>query len=245
MVLKMMSLAIVISGLFLAQSASAGEAERVAKARKSAGQKVAKRCKSAGLPYPPAELLLRAFKDEKVLEIWGNSESGAAMTKIASFPIAAASGVLGPKRTEGDRQVPEGIYQISGFNPWSNYHLSMRVNYPNASDRVRGSAAKLGGDIFIHGNKKSIGCLAMTDSVIDEIYLLCADVASSKGHVAVHIFPGRMSATWMDKNLPEHPKWETFWRELQPIYDAFERTRSLPKVKIDRRGAYRLIAPGS
>lgn len=241
----MMSLVIVISGLFLAQSASAGEPERVAKARKSAGQKVAKRCKSAGLPYPPTELLLRAFKDEKVLEIWGNSGAGAAMTKIASFSIAAASGVLGPKRMEGDRQVPEGIYQISGFNPWSNYHLSMRVNYPNAADRVRGSVAKLGGDIFIHGNKKSIGCLAMTDPVIDEIYLLCADVVASKGHVAVHIFPGRMSAAWMDNNLPEHPKWETFWRELQPIYDAFERTRSLPKVKIDRRGAYRLIAPGS
>lgn len=243
--LKMMSLAIVIVALFLAESAGAGEPERVAKARKSAGQKVANRCKTAGLSYPPAELLLRAFKDEKVLEIWGNGEPGARMAKIASFPIAAASGGLGPKRREGDRQVPEGIYQITGFNPWSNYHLSMRVNYPNASDRVRGSAGKLGGDIFIHGNKKSIGCLAMTDPVIDEIYLLCADVVASKGRITVHIFPGRMSGAWMAKNVPEYPQWETFWRELQPIFDAFERTHSLPKVKIDRRGAYRLISPGS
>lgn len=131
----------------------------------------------AGVEYPPARLVLAAFKDERTLELHAASAGSGELKFIRSYPILAASGGPGPKLREGDLQVPEGIYRIESLNPNSMFHLSLRVNYPNAFDREqarRDSRARLGGDIMIHGNQVSIGCLAMGDPAAEELFVLAA-----------------------------------------------------------------------
>lgn len=130
----------------------------------------------AGSPYPPRQLRLVGLKEEKALEVW--LPSGGRWSRLRSYPVLAASGGPGPKLREGDFQVPEGIYRLTAFNPNSSYHLSIRVDYPNAEDRrvaALEGRTTLGGDIFIHGKAVSIGCLAIGDPAIEELYLLLAD----------------------------------------------------------------------
>jgi murein L,D-transpeptidase YafK len=125
--------------------------------RKARADDVKKLLADAGLPAPVDSVYLRSFKEEKVVELWAGKK-GAALVLVKTYPVCAASGALGPKRTEGDLQVPEGLYEISEFNPGSNFHLSMKVSYPNASDRQRSDARRPGGLIYMHGNCASIGC---------------------------------------------------------------------------------------
>lgn len=136
---------------------------------------------SLGLPYPPPRLTLVGLKQERTLEVWGTAESGWRL--LRSYAILAASGGLGPKLRQGDLQVPEGVYRVTGFNPNSSYHLSIRVDYPNHDDRATAQAEgrkQLGGDIFIHGKAVSIGCLAIGDRAIEELYVLVADVGLAR-----------------------------------------------------------------
>lgn len=126
-----------------------------------------------GLSYPPKEIALISFKDTKVLELWARDLGDFKL--VHSYPIKAASGELGPKLEEGDRQVPEGIYRIEGLNPNSSYHLSMKLNYPNQFDlkwAKREGRKFPGTNIFIHGKAVSIGCLAMGDKAIEELFVL-------------------------------------------------------------------------
>ncbi|MDB6148623.1 MAG: transpeptidase, partial [Chthoniobacter sp.] len=123
--------------------------ERVAKARESREAKVRERCVAVGLPYPPRELFLRALKHEAQLEVWGRETEGP-FKLITTHAVLAASGKPGPKRREGDYQVPEGFYEIDLWNPESKFHLSLRVNYPNESDRQLSDPNKPGHDIYIH-----------------------------------------------------------------------------------------------
>ncbi len=131
----------------------------------------------AGVAYPPPRVALLAFKEEKRLELWAGKGRGWAF--VSSYPILAASGKAGPKLREGDRQVPEGIYRIEALNPNSSYHLSLKLDYPNADDCARAKEdgrSGLGGDIFIHGKAVSIGCLALGDPAIEELFVLVARV---------------------------------------------------------------------
>ena len=142
----------------------------------------------AGINYPPENLALLAFKDTDVLELWAQDENDWAIIK--TYPIKAASGVSGPKLREGDYQVPEGEYDIVGFNPNSSYHLSMKLNYPNAFDQKwaeQEGRTEPGTNIFIHGKAVSIGCLAMGDEAIEELFVLSHDV--SKRNIKVIIAP--------------------------------------------------------
>lgn len=129
------------------------------------------------MQYPPAKIKLLAFKKEALMEIW---VSGTAMTEyklLKTYPILALSGNLGPKLQEGDYQTPEGFYTVESLNPNSKYHLALRLNYPNATDRRNSKAlgiSKPGSDIMIHGKNCSIGCLAMGDLAIEEIFVLSA-----------------------------------------------------------------------
>jgi len=129
------------------------------------------------VPYPPTRLALVGFKDERILEVYAASANQKACF-VRSYPILAASGVLGPKLREGDQQVPEGIYAIESLNPNSSYHLSLRINYPNAFDREQAALegrTNLGGDIMIHGGAVSVGCLAMGDEASEDLFVLAAD----------------------------------------------------------------------
>jgi len=141
-----------------------------------------------GVKYPPERLTLVALKSEKILEVW--SETNEVRTLIKKYRILAASGKPGPKLFEGDHQVPEGIYRIEGLNPNSGYHLSMKVNYPNDHDRQKAledGRTKLGGDIFIHGGAASVGCLAIGDEAIEELFVMAA--AAVKNEIKVVMAP--------------------------------------------------------
>jgi murein L,D-transpeptidase YafK len=136
----------------------------------------------AQVNYPPSEFTLIGLKGEKSLELWAPDKQGRQRL-IKTYPILAASGRPGPKLREGDLQVPEGIYAIESLNPNSRFHLSLRVNYPNAEDRRRAredARTQLGGDIMIHGSDASIGCLAMGDPASEELFVLAALTGPSK-----------------------------------------------------------------
>lgn len=188
--------------------------------------------------YPPAELLIRILKQENLLEVWAASDDTSEFTVIKEYSICYFSGKAGPKRKQGDLQLPEGFYVVDRFNPVSSFHLSLGINYPNASDKKLTKAAKPGGDIFIHGSCVSIGCAAMTDNVIKEIYVIAVEAANTGSAVSVHIFPTHMTGSGyqtLQKDFPEHRK---FWESLEKGYLYFEKERKLPDICITSEGWY-------
>lgn len=129
----------------------------------------------SGFEDVPTAILLTAFKEEQVLELYGTDNKGWRLIK--QYPFTAFSGQLGPKLREGDKQIPEGIYKVDYLNPNSLYYLSLKVNYPNEDDFLRSKLddkSKIGGDIFIHGKSLSIGCIAVGDEAIEEIFWLAS-----------------------------------------------------------------------
>ncbi len=171
---------------------------------------------------------LRAFKESRELELWLQNDQQWQLFR--TYPIAAASGRLGPKLMEGDGQVPEGFYQITAkqLNPASNYHLAMNIGYPNAYDVHH---ERTGSFIMIHGSNVSIGCLAMTDPCIEEIYLIIESaLASGQSNIPTHIFPFRMSSERMQ--AAQEDLHYPFWKTLRPAYLKFEEQHQPPKVKI-------------
>ncbi len=176
----------------------------------NAVDRLAKNFSQAKINYPPEKVTLIAFKDKKVLNLWCSSGQ-RDFTLVKSYKIKGASGVLGPKLKEGDRQVPEGVYKIEGLNPNSNYHLSMKLNYPNLFDL---KYAKLEGrknpgtNIFIHGDSRSIGCLAMGDKAIEELFILSEQVGLD--NIEVIIAPTNLAKFKnMRKLLKNKPAWVT------------------------------------
>lgn len=143
----------------------------------------------AQVAYPPQDVALLAFKQERYVELWAKNE-GIAWRLIHRYPLTAFSGRLGPKLKESDGQIPEGIYRLTTFNPFSSMHLSMMINYPNNFDKLQASKdgrRKLGNNIFLHGKALSVGCLAVGDKAIDQLFLLARRVGLS--HVRVIIAP--------------------------------------------------------
>lgn len=141
---------------------------------------------AAGVPFPPKRIALVAFKDIFRLELY--AEHNGRWVFVRDYRIRGASGQAGPKLREGDRQVPEGVYAIEGLNPNSSFHLSMKVDYPNEFDRAmaqRDGRTQLGGDIFIHGESASVGCLAMGNEAIEELFTLAADIGAEQVHVLI------------------------------------------------------------
>lgn len=141
--------------------------------------------KKAGVSFPPSSVTFLFIKETRELRLYAG-ETPTSLKFIHSYPVLAASGHYGPKLKEGDEQVPEGIYRIEGLNPNSQYHLSLRVNYPNEWDRARAKESgrkKLGGDIMIHGNAVSIGCIAIGNVAIEEVYGLARRTAFRKWNV--------------------------------------------------------------
>ncbi len=161
-------------------------AQVVAKIAPGARDRLKPRFDFAGVPYPPPRLVLLALKAERRLEVW--AERGSVWLPVRDYPIRAASGKAGPKLREGDRQVPEGIYRIVRFNPDSRFHLSLRLDYPNAFDLSHAKADgrhEPGGDIYIHGGSSSVGCLAMGDPVIEELFTLVYDTGAEQVEVLI------------------------------------------------------------
>jgi murein L,D-transpeptidase YafK len=229
--------------LLLTWAAAAHAEDRVAAARQKKTHAIAELFAAAGVEYPPGELYLRALKHERELEVWAGPK-GQPLTKVKTYPFCAASGALGPKRQQGDLQVPEGFYTLDLFNPRSAFHLSMRVSYPNESDQLLGRRP-LGGAIMVHGNCVSIGCIAIEDDPIEELYVMTLDARARMGrNVPIHIFPRRLDAQGLAEleRLPQATApLLAFWRSLAPGYQQFEETRRPPRVSVDpKTGAYRV-----
>ncbi len=175
-------------------------------------------------------VFIRAFKEENQLELHIRNRATGKFDLFRAYPVAGASGIIGPKLAEGDLQVPEGFYFVppSAMKPDSQYHLAFNIGFPNEYDRIHNRS---GSFIMVHGNSISIGCLAMTDEKIEEIYTLC-DAAHRSGQpfFRVHIFPFRMTEERMLKTTAD-PNNE-FWANLKQGYDHFEKTRVPPDVSV-------------
>ena len=193
---------------------------RVRVALAGTGPVVAERLRAQHLDPQRLELLLRLIKTNQELEVWARNQGAGSFELLNRYPLAATSGKLGPKRRAGDHQVPEGFYEIDRFNPQSDYHLSLGLNYPNAADQALGGPNP-GGDIFIHGGEVTIGCLPITDAGIEEVYLLAVTArAAGQTVIPVHIFPFPLTERELTKR-PTSPNLG-FWRGLMPGYAYFE-----------------------
>ena len=179
-----------------------------------------------------APLYLRIFKASDELEVWVDTGAGHRLLHV--WPICTWSGALGPKLRQGDGQAPEGFYSVGPqrLNPASSYHLSFNLGYPNAFDRAHG---RTGDYLMVHGNCVSIGCYAMGDAAIEEIYtLMAAALANGQTQVPVHIFPFRMDEGW--ERAHADSEWLPFWQQLAPAYRAFADKVSPPTIRVvDKR----------
>ena len=134
--------------------------------------------------------IIRSFKYDGQLEVWVKSDAKEKYKLFKTYKVCLQSGAMGPKRMQGDYQVPEGFYYINEFNPNSNYHLALGLNYPNASDRILSDSLRPGNGIYIHGSCVSVGCIPVTDQDIEEIYIIASSAkANGQDFIPVHIFP--------------------------------------------------------
>lgn len=187
-------------------------------------------------------IFLRAFKDEEILELWARNIDDSAYKLVTTYAFCWNSGSLGPKREQGDYQIPEGFYNIAVFNPESTYHLSLGIDYPNDSDRLLGNKNKLGGDIYIHGDCFTIGCIPITDPCIKELYVFAVEAKNNgQTNIPVHIFPTRLSFEFISNysyETYEGLDHTAFWTNLKLGYDYFEINKTLPKISVSSSGSY-------
>ena len=181
--------------------------------------------KAKSIPYPPAKFTLLALKEEKKLELHVLGTNGHYQL-MNTYPILAASGTAGPKLKEGDLQVPEGFYAIESLNPNSRYHLSLRVNYPNAEDKRHAKEegrTHLGGDIMIHGKALSIGCIAVGDPAAEELFILAAKTGIKNIHVLISPVDFRTRPL---KDIPlKTPAW------IKPLYERIQAEMNIYKPR--------------
>jgi murein L,D-transpeptidase YafK len=187
------------------------------------------------------ELFIRIFKDEKIVEAWVKSPKNPVYQLYTTYPVCSNSGTLGPKRCQGDYQVPEGFYNIYTFNPYSAYHLSLGVSYPNASDKIFACKRDAGGAIMIHGNCVTIGCIPITDPMIEELYVMAVEARNAgQKNIQIHIFPAKLTADKLAtlKKKYTDPATQKLWDNLKEGYDKFETTKLLPTYTVDSNGKY-------
>ncbi|WP_172465005.1 L,D-transpeptidase family protein [Legionella birminghamensis] len=182
----------------------------------------------ANVAYPPKEIALLAFKQERHIELWAKNDN-QPWTYIHTYPLTAFSGRLGPKLKERDGQIPEGIYKLVTFNPFSSMHLSMMINYPNSFDRMQASKdgrRQLGGDIFLHGKSLSVGCLAVGDRAIDQLFLLSRRVGLS--NIKMIIAPNDLRVSKPATTNFAQPRWlPELYKQLSAALTQFPKTRKV------------------
>lgn len=204
--------------------------------------------KQKGLAWPAKYLYFRSFKWDSQFEVWVKNDLNEQFKLFKSYKVCALAGTMGPKRMEGDYQVPEGFYYINEFNPKSSYHLSLGLNYPNESDKVLSDEQMPGGEIFIHGSCVTVGCIPLTDDKIEEVYILAA-LAKDAGQefIPVHIYPIKFdvqrSSDYFTNLIKDDPALKRFASQLEDAFYYFERYKQLPVVMIDDKGSYKI--PGA
>src|SRR5687767_6631275 len=216
---------------------------RTSEALKRKEDTLRKQFAAKGLQWPARYMYIRSFKYDSQLEIWVKNTAKEPFRLFKTYKVCALARTLGPKRMEGDYQVPEGFYYINEFNPRSTYYLSLGLNYPNASDKILSDSIRPGGDIYIHGSCVTVGCIPVTDPQIEEIYVLAAH-AKDQGQdfIPVHIFPIRFSnkksVEYLSQLAKTDPDLKVFADRLESVYEHFEITRQLPVIMTNSQGDY-------
>ena len=213
----------------------------VFEAYRDQGEEAFAKLKANDVDHFRCDILIRAFKFEEDLEVWSKNKSDSIYKLITTYKFCNNVGELGPKRKEGDKQIPEGYYTLSEFNPTSTYFLSLKVDYPNASDSVFADKYSPGGMIFIHGGCNSIGCIPITDKWIKELYVFGVEaVNGGQEDIPIHIFPTRLTDenyTLLKKQFSD-TKLHDFWGQLKKGYDLFEEGKELPVFSVSESGEY-------
>lgn len=195
------------------------------------------------LEWPAKYMYIRSFKYDSQLEVWVRNDLKEPYKLFKTYKVCALAGTLGPKRMEGDYQVPEGFYYINEFNPNSSYYLSLGLNYPNVSDRILSDSLRPGSAIYIHGSCVTVGCIPITDQQIDELYVLAA-YAKNQGQdfIPVHIFPIRYnvpkSVKYLEGLTKDDPALKKFADRLEDAFDYFDKYHQLPVILINEKGEY-------
>ncbi len=195
------------------------------------------------LTWPPSYVYIRSFKFDRQLELWVKNDRKSPYKLFKTYKVCMQSGTTGPKRMEGDYQVPEGFYYINDFNPNSSYHLSLGLNYPNASDRILSDSTRPGSAIYIHGNCVSVGCIAIGDMPIEEVFIL-ASAAKNQGQefIPVHVFPARYnvkpSLDYLNNSIKDNAYLQQFNKNIREAFDYFELKKELPVIMVNKRGDY-------
>jgi murein L,D-transpeptidase YafK len=227
----MNKLFVFLLSIFLGLDALAIEIPTSARAEKSIASiepYLKKELSDKGLEYG-APIFVRIFKDPGILEVWIESNDGTFIN-FKNYDICTFSGSLGPKLKQGDNQSPEGFYFVNAgrLNPWSSFHLSFNLGYPNKYDRSHG---RTGSALMVHGNCVSIGCYAMTDAYINEIYALSvAALKSGQSFFRVHSFPFKLEPKTLSKYSTN--QWHPFWLNLKEGYDYFKKYKRPPNVEV-------------
>ena len=195
------------------------------------------------LTWPPEAMYIRSFKFDRQLEVWVKGSAKEPYKIFKTYKVCTQSGTTGPKRAEGDYQVPEGFYYINEFNPNSNYHLALGLNYPNASDRILSDSLRPGSAIYIHGNCVSTGCIPITDMPIEELWILASNVkAKGEEFIPVHVFPVRYnikkSMEYLNTSIKNKPALQQFNANIKEVFDYFEAKKQLPIIMVNKRGEY-------
>jgi murein L,D-transpeptidase YafK len=195
------------------------------------------------LQWPAKYIYIRSFKYDSQLEVWVKQEKNDPFKLFKTYKVCALAGTLGPKRMAGDYQVPEGFYYINEFNPRSNYHLSLGLNYPNPSDRMLSDSLQPGGDIYIHGSCVTTGCIPITDTQIEELYILATQAKNlGEDFIPVHIFPvsfkSARSNDYLAKYVKDFPEYKKMADKLKQVFYYFEKHKKLPVIMINEQGEY-------
>jgi murein L,D-transpeptidase YafK len=195
------------------------------------------------LAWPPQSMYIRSFKYDRYLEVWVKSASKETFKLFKTYRVCLQSGTMGPKRVEGDFQVPEGFYYINEYNSNSNYHLALGLNYPNASDRILSDANRPGSAIYIHGDCVSTGCIPLQNIPVEEVYFL-ASLVRNQGieFIPVHVFPIKYSVKksqeYLDATIKDNAYLKQFNKNIKEVFDYFELKKELPLIMVNKIGEY-------
>lgn len=198
------------------------------------------------LVWPAKQIYIRSFKYDSQLEVWVRDEKNGSFQLFKTYKICTLSGSLGPKRIDGDYQVPEGFYYINEFRPKSEFHMALGINYPNASDLLLSDSLRPGNGIFIHGSCVTTGCIPIQNDQIEELYLLASNAHNyGQDFIPVHIFPIRYHKTkseeYLSKNRKDDFEYLGFSSRLKEVFDYFEQHRKLPLISINKKGEYVML----
>jgi len=216
---------------------------KVALAVKTKQDTLIKQFAKAGLQWPPKEIYIRSFKYDSQMELWIRDAVSEDFKLFKTYKVCALAGTLGPKRMEGDYQVPEGFYYITEFNPRSDFHLALKLNYPNQSDKKLSDSLHPGGGIYIHGSCVTVGCIPINDMQIEELYLIAATAKNNgQDFIPVHIFPIRynnpQSLDYLSRLTKDNPSQQKFSVKLKEAYDLFDKQKQLPVITVNSKGEY-------